>query len=549
MRNAAYIMLSLAVLVWLLFVNDYRYGHFSPPLDQAVLRNSETAPVARARYAPQYPAILLFILDGAVRDALYDPSLCPEITSRWSRFGLRYENARAMLPSVSAPNYFSIMSGTPPSLHGIVNNDCRTRRDFYAPTVFQSIADAGLGSRVVGFDWYKEMFGHLVEYVPAECCENDDPAEVAGAVSTMIRCADLPFFTVAHFLSPDNAAHATGSNKSERYLGSIRTIDSLLGGIFRQLDRVCPGALVIIASDHGMNVDGNHGGSDEASMRVPLYMLSPSLPHASVSRTVRHAAIAPTVAAAAGAALPSLSAVPPLIEALDGRAGDYLRESIRLRERVLATFRFMHPIIPAPKFAETEDSAGHDTRLTSAIMERTERSKETLLLYQRLFFSLSLLFFAATVMRRRPAGTITVLLINGTMVAAAGVAMRVITSAHDYTAAASLYAIVISVIAGLCVALLRRSPLYLHLRVPGAFPDLFALLLLETAIICACFLPLYTFSPDENIFGVRFFALALWSPALFLSIVRLVIAIESRGFLLAGTGAVPPSGPNAHQHA
>ncbi len=547
MRNAVYIALSFAILVRLLLVNDYRYGRFSPRLGPAEPRDREITQTASASRGPQYPAVLLFILDGATRDALYDPSLCPEISSRWSKFGLRYEDARAMLPSVSAPNYFSILSGAPPSVHGIVNNEVRSRRDLHAPTVFQSLSDAGLASRVVGFDWYKEMFGQLAQYTPAECCEKDDPAEVAEAVSDMVRQSRLPFFTVAHFLSPDNAAHATMSNKSGPYLGSIKTIDGLLGGIFRLLDRAYPGALVIIASDHGMNVDGNHGGSDMNSIRVPLYLLSPSLPREAVPRTVYHAAIAPTVAAAAGAALPALSAVPPLAEALDERAQDYLNDSIRLRERMLAGFSFMYPIIPAPKFiAYKEDDARRDARVTAAILERPARCKESLLLYQRLAFSLVLLFLAAMAMRRSPAGTTSILLVSGTVVAAAGVAMRIVTSAHIYTAAAAIYTVVIFITAVLCMALLRRSPLYLHLRVPGSFIELTALLLLETAIIGACFLPLHTFTPDENIFGVRFFALALWSPAVILLLMRFFIALESRGFLWAGSTGETPAGGVHH---
>jgi hypothetical protein len=533
MKNAVYIALSLALLTRLLSVNDYRYGHFVPPLDFPALENSaKPAPEARA---PRYPAVLLFIIDGATRDSLYDPGLCPEISARWRSSGLRFENARAMKPSVSAPNYASIMTGAPAHVHGVVNNDTRSRADRHAPTVFQSLSEIGLESRVVGFDWYKQMFGRRALYIPAECCERDDPAEVARAVESMIGHNDLPFFTVAHFLSPDNAAHATGSNTGELYRSSIRTIDSLLGGIFRLLDRTLPGALVIVVSDHGMNVDGNHGGTDDASMRVPLYLLSPSLPHASVSRTVYHAAIAPTVAAAAGAALPALSAVAPLMEALDGHGAARLKESIALREHMLSAFRFMHPIIPAPKLAAPEDDIQRDARLTAAILERPERCKETLLLYQRLFFSLALLLLAAMVMRGQTPGTGTLLLVNGTVVAAAGVAMRVISSAYIHSVAVGLYAVAIAVIAALCVLLLRRGPLYLGLRIPGSFLHLFALLLLETAIIGACFLPVFTFAPDENIFGVRFFGLALWSPFILLLLIKLAVAIESRGFLVAGT--------------
>ena len=67
MKNAVYIALSLALLTRLLSVNDYRYGHFVPPLDFPALENSaKPAPEARA---PRYPAVLLFIIDGATRGA------------------------------------------------------------------------------------------------------------------------------------------------------------------------------------------------------------------------------------------------------------------------------------------------------------------------------------------------------------------------------------------------------------------------------------------------------------------------------------------------
>ncbi len=101
---------------------------------------------------------------------------------------------------------------------------------------------------------------------------------------------------------------------------------------------------------------------------------------------------------------------------LDDRGKEYSIESIRLRERILAAFRFMHPIIPAPKFAAPEDQGRRDARLTAAIIGRPERVKERSAL-QRLGFSLALLFLAAMAMRRRPPGTITVLLVNGIAVA------------------------------------------------------------------------------------------------------------------------------------
>ena len=541
MKKAVFIALSLALLVRLLFVNDYRFGRFVPPLHGPSPENSiKTAAPDPEPRTPRYPSVLLFILDGATRDSLYDPEICPEISARWQRFGLRYENARAMVPTVSAPNYASILTGAPPHMHGVVNNETRSRAGSNAPTVFHSLSRVGLKSAVVGFEWYKEMFGKEALYVPAECCERDDPAEVARAVETMIRRNDLPYFTVAHFLSPDNEAHATGTNSGRRYLSSITRIDGLLGGIFRLLDKRIPGALVIVASDHGMNVDGNHGGTDDASIAVPLYLFAPSLTGASVSRTVYHAAIAPTVAAAAGAPLPALSAVPPLVEVLGKDYGPILKESIALREHMVAAFRFVNPIIRAPRLTAREDDARLDERLTAAILERPERCKETLLLYQRLIFSLALLLLTAMVMRRQTAGTGMLLLVNGTVVAAAGVAMRIIYSAHIHSAAVALYAVIMVFVTALTIRLIRGSPLYLQFRIPGAFLDVFALLLIETAIIGGCFLPVFTFAPDENIFGVRFFGLALWSPLILLLLIKLAVAIGSRGFLVAGTTTESP---------
>ena len=364
--------------------------------------------------------MLLFIIDGATRVSLYDLACAGNLgplEGSSLRFGARARSLpyprRSTPPSrqarrLRAASSITIRALAPTATRRRCFNRFRNR--------------TGVARR--GFDWYKQMFGRRALYIPAECCERDDPAEVARAVESMIGHNDLPFFTVAHFLSPDNAAHATGSNTGELYRSSIRTIDSLLGGIFRLLDRTLPGALVIVVSDHGMNVDGNHGGTDDASMRVPLYLLSPSLPHASVSRTVYHAAIAPTVAAAAGAALPALSGpvgrstnsgAPPEVD-------HFADTSFRLplhhpsSARLAAPGQYSNDARPPAPSGATRALQGNPAPVSW------------------LFFSLALLLLAAMVMRGQtpvpePAPR------NGTVVAAARVAMRVISSAYIHSVA------------------------------------------------------------------------------------------------------------------
>ncbi len=225
--------------MWLLLYNDYRYGRLRRRSIRP--RSGAGKPPRRPRYASGRNTRPFCCSSSTRHPRCASRSVAvPEITSRWSRFGLRYDDARAMLPSVSAPNYFSILSGAPPSLHGIVNNESRSRSDRHAPTVFQSIRDAGLDSGVVGFDWYKELSGGDRLH-PGECCEKDDPAEVAGAVSAMIRHAYLPFFTVAHFLSrttprtPPAPIKANAiSARSKRSTGCLADIPPARPGVSRR---------------------------------------------------------------------------------------------------------------------------------------------------------------------------------------------------------------------------------------------------------------------------------------------------------------------------
>lgn len=249
MRKTIVIVLSLAIIIYLIKINNYLYDHFIDFLDYREIEKSSAGydSLRKTRYPQRYSNIVLMVLDGATREHLYDERIAENIVKRWRKSGIRYTQVSCMLPSVSAPNYFSIISGAPPYIHGVINNSRRFPRHQRIKTIFDHLNAHGISSAVIGFDWYKDMLGGNTAYYPVECCEKSDSPEVGQSVMRLME-SGLPSFTLIHFLAPDTVAHESGLGA--RYRSTIAEIDGLIEDMLVELDERYPNSLVIIMADH-----------------------------------------------------------------------------------------------------------------------------------------------------------------------------------------------------------------------------------------------------------------------------------------------------------
>ena len=88
----------------------------------------------------------------------------------------------------------------------------------------------------------------------------------------MLRLAHQPDFMLVHPMGIDHAGHCYGADTKE-YRGSALTMDSVMSHYLPRWREA--GYTIVITADHGMNTDGNHGGSLPDVRETPLFCLGP----------------------------------------------------------------------------------------------------------------------------------------------------------------------------------------------------------------------------------------------------------------------------------
>ncbi|HDP80304.1 MAG TPA: hypothetical protein ENN21_05615 [Spirochaetes bacterium] len=540
MRTAV-ILLCVTAFAYLIKINNYLSDHFIDPLDyKAAARLEKDINRHRALTPPLYKNIMLLVLDGVTADLFYDPAMTPVVHGYLARGGLKCETAYAALPSVSAPNYYTILSGAPPFLHGVTGNDRRYAARGKVKNIFNYLEDAGLNTACAAFEWYHELIGNSSSvYIPVECCERDDTPGIVDALLRLVTTKTLPYFTFAHFLAPDNAAHATGSNNSRRYREALRTIDTELGRLLPRLDLLYPDTLVIIMADHGMNLDGNHGGSDRASLRIPLVFLPPAgrpfQPGAgTIHREIYNLDIAPTIAALSGLPVPVFSAGSIVHEIYTGPSAlDLAHESIDRKEHLL---RLMDGR-GGRSFAVTEDPRPgarlHDRALGEKIMGLPDAAAARVLRAQRMAAAALSLLFVLWVIYRSPAGMPALLGLNGLIVLGINFTSHLLESRHLYDIALAVLLPAVALMIYLFLRHILDPAMELKLRARFGFGKIMFPLLVETLLLAAFFVPFYTKTTDPHIFSFRFFSLSFIIPFAVTGALFLHTLLKRRSYLLA----------------
>jgi len=526
-RHLTYTLLLVSVImtIWMLYVNDYRHHHYTSPLEYTEYRKNAMRASEQTAISSIREKVIVLVLDGARQDMLYDENICPNLVSLWKETGIRYTSVITMLPSVSAPNYYSLYSGAPPWLHGVTNNIRRGPFFQQGDTLFDLCRGQKAPPLTIGFEWYKQMFGHSSRYIPAECCERADSGEVARLLTKEITAGTLPSFTAVHFLAPDCAGHATNSSTSTRYVASISEIDRLAGRLYPLLHAKYPSAHLMITADHGMNIDGNHGGSDPLSLLVPLYVLAPGQDGGEVTRPVTSLSLAPTISAMLGLHVPPLSSGTLLREVIS--AEKYiacLQSSIDQKEKLIAalTGRTARSMILLKN--EVNTLQRHEENLSSRILEYFENERQQVLVLQRVIAAIVLCILVAVLVWNLgiPA---SFLLLNGLyMGMMTGVSVFII-SKHLYTMAISGYLLLWG---ALMFAFFRFYFPFgeFSQKFNGRYIPILSWLTLTALALMSALLPLVTFAPHPDIFMVRFLNLLLLHP--FIATVTLFIIMKYR---------------------
>lgn len=195
----------------------------------------------------------------------------------------RYE-VRSEVPSLSRPLYETILTGTPPIIHGVTSN--HTVRLSTQKSLFHLIKNNGKKTAAAAYYWVSELYNRA-PFNPVEDriqFDTDHPIENGifyfedhypdshlFAEAAWLLDQKQPDFLYIHPMNVDDDGHKFTADSKE-YRNRVLAVDGYLSlFIPKCLEQ---GYDVIVTADHGMTNDGNHGGNTIEDRHVPLFVLS-----------------------------------------------------------------------------------------------------------------------------------------------------------------------------------------------------------------------------------------------------------------------------------
>jgi len=236
------------------------------------------------------------------------------------------------LPSLSRPMYETIHTGLPSSEHGIVANSIVRRSA--KPNIFQSVTSAGKVTAAAAYYWVSELYNRA-PYNRIEDKETDDESlliqhgrfytedeypdvELFATAAHLIR-KFFPDYFLLHPMGMDYYGETYGSDSKEYRHHAIQQDKWLAPLIQEWMERKY---IILVTGDHGVNMDGSHGGTTPEQREVPFFMIQPKSSALSASQgkgrgdtgeTVSHLQVAPTILQLLGVPIPETMKYLPLL--------------------------------------------------------------------------------------------------------------------------------------------------------------------------------------------------------------------------------------------
>jgi predicted AlkP superfamily pyrophosphatase or phosphodiesterase len=186
--------------------------------------------------------------------------------------------ARGVMPTVSSPNWASMIMGAGPEQHGVTSNEwqpnkfefspvCRGSAEIF-PTVFGTLRQQRPTARIsILHDW--DDFARLTEPGVATLIKHTSGAAATVDAGIAEWRQNQPALLFLHIDEVDHAGHDKGWGSRE-YRDMVGTVDSLAGKLVDAVRATPAGASTtfILSADHG-GVGTKHGGMSMTELEIP----------------------------------------------------------------------------------------------------------------------------------------------------------------------------------------------------------------------------------------------------------------------------------------
>ncbi|MBI2687747.1 MAG: alkaline phosphatase family protein [Acidobacteria bacterium] len=242
--------------------------------------------------------VLIIGVDGLSSDGVRNAAT-PNIHKLMER-GAWTLRSRGVMPTVSSPNWMSLLSGAGPEMHGVHSNEWERSNFKIAPVctgpegIFPGlfgIIHAQKPKAVLAaiHDW--QGFGRLVERESAALVRHVKGSPAAAEAAIAYWKENRPLLLFVHLDDVDHAGHGKTWEGPE-YKAAVAEIDGLIGKLVDTVPR--EKTLVVLAADHG-GTGTKHGGDTTTELEVPLVFAGPGIAKGEITGRPRNIDMAPTV--------------------------------------------------------------------------------------------------------------------------------------------------------------------------------------------------------------------------------------------------------------
>ena len=240
--------------------------------------------------------VVVLGLDGLSRDGLMNAAT-PSLDALRAK-GAFIPASRGVMPSMSAPNWSTLLTSVGPSVHGIHSNQWwwfRWTRYLEYPTFFTALKrskQSGAQTAAV-YEW--KHFGRLwdpkdVDFTAFSPNSEETIEHVRRAL------ASRPRLMVIHLVGIDRAGHQYGWG-SDEYDKAVTRVDAQVGSIVDILREqgLLKDSLLVVVSDHG-GAGRGHGGDSDMERQTPAILYGRTVkPEAMMDRPISSRDIARTI--------------------------------------------------------------------------------------------------------------------------------------------------------------------------------------------------------------------------------------------------------------
>jgi predicted AlkP superfamily pyrophosphatase or phosphodiesterase len=208
------------------------------------------------------------------------------VMARLRQAGAWTLHARAVLPTVSSPNWASMIMAATPAMHGITSNDWQPDNFTIAPvchglaatfpTIFGLLRQQRPHADIAIFHQWKG-FARLVEPAAPSIIQNGSDAPDTMHRAIRYLATHKPDLLFIHLDNVDDALHKHG-HLSPKYLAAIAEADRLTGQLLDALDAngMRPHTLLLLTADHG-GKGKQHSGEFMQDLEIPWILSGPGV--------------------------------------------------------------------------------------------------------------------------------------------------------------------------------------------------------------------------------------------------------------------------------